>query len=202
MLNKCLFLMLAGLVPANADFIVTFLDNSESVQNDFGGGSLSPCTVEFGNEICGVDTDGFSPITSDVNMFVNIFDRDGVTLSDTLSIVGVRGTSKLDAEFRSDVEGMPIIPLAGGIAMIEDGSVQTAATVTDAGFNYIYRVQSDVDVVPEPSPFLPLGILLLGTVLLRRCIRRGPLPVSRAGCGKGDSARVPPVPGNDTLAAS
>jgi hypothetical protein len=97
------------------------------------------------------------------NVALNIYDADGVTLSDTLSITpNIREpTTLLDLAFFSDIEGGPaLIPLTGAQMIIETGDWQTVLSfLSSTDDSYTFQFRSDAE-----TP-LPGAIWLFGTVL-------------------------------------
>ena len=93
-------------------------------------------------------------------------------MSDTLQITGTAGTNEIDTNFQSDIEGVPLFPLAGGTMITETGAVLTAAsfvlTGTDLG-QFKVSFQSDIDVVPEPGY---IGLLTLGMLGMAMAAKR------------------------------
>lgn len=155
-----------------ADTVIQIGDTTEdSVTFSFAG---EPPAVTCPTESCASDV--FNPGYSSpgINLSLNIFDPDGVTLSDTLNIVSTAGTDEITLIFNSDIEGTPLTPLAGGTSLIETGALQTAASIpltgTDFG-NLVVQFQSDIESpVPEPSalPLLSSVLLAVGLVARKR----------------------------------
>ena len=106
----------------HADITLTFLDSTENVMVSLNG-LTSNCA-----ENCSVIVQfpGFTNPSTFALLF-NIYDPGGVTLSDTLQITGTAGTNEIDTNFQSDIEGVPLFPLAGGTMITETGAVLTAA---------------------------------------------------------------------------
>ena len=163
-----------------ADQTITFLDTADTVTllvNGTGPFSCRSTTPEF----C-TNTDAFPAGTlSSLPAFsFNIYDPDGVTLSDTLQIttfLSPEGAPNIRSTFQSDIEGVPLTPLPGGTKIIENGLVQTAATIplggSFTGTNYIVQFQSDVEpTVPEPSSMGLLSLGLLGFAVVAKVHRR------------------------------
>ena len=63
-------------------------------------------------------------LNADFNVSFNIYDQDGVTLSDTLNLSGTQGDTFFNISFISDAEIGLLQPLPGGIFIMEDGSLQ------------------------------------------------------------------------------
>ena len=63
-------------------------------------------------------------LNSSFNVSFNIYDQDGVTLSDTLNLSGTQGDTFFNISFISDAEIGLLQPLPGGIFIMEDGSLQ------------------------------------------------------------------------------
>jgi hypothetical protein len=113
----------------------------------------------------------YGVLSQDVNFSTNIYDSDGVTLSDTWHIFGSAGSQFFSIPFLSDVEGGPALqPLSGAQSIIENGDWQTAATFSVSnGDTYIWQFRSDVEAttVPEPTT-LTLFLLGLGGLCFAR----------------------------------
>ena len=159
MVNLCLVVALAIALAGvcGADTTVTLLDSTDTVQYSIDGGAPVICGL---NEICNFfvsrepDQIFAHPIT------FNIYDPDGVTISDTLQIF--EAGSNVGIIFASDTEGVQLLPITGQ-TIIEDGTVQTAGTMPLAdGSNLIVQFQSDVEAsaVPEPR----WGVVLMLSV--------------------------------------
>jgi hypothetical protein len=110
-------------------------------------------------------------LTSDIDVAVNIYDIDGVTLSDTWHLFGLAGDGLLQIPFVSDVEGQTLTPLPNGIRMIETGGWQTVLENDLAnGDHFIWQFASDVGDVPEPASWAMMlaGFGLLGMAMRAR----------------------------------
>jgi len=139
------------------------LDSSETpklITPSGNGGCIS--------EHCGI-TNTFGSLPNPfINLFFNIYDQDGVTLSDTLGITNSPCTDCITTILDSDVEGTALVPIPGGTKIIEDGTLQTAATIplTGTGMgNFVVQFQSDVAEVPEPSSITLLILVLIGVAV-------------------------------------
>jgi hypothetical protein len=147
---------------------LTFLDD---------GGPVHWETVPFppGNlcgapnpEYCGVYSPGvIGGFPSDVNDFFNIYDPDGVTLSDTLQITSSPDSPNVYFTFQSQGGGVPLVAIPGGTPIIETGSIQVAATfplgAPNAGFDYVVQFISADDASPVPEP-RSIELFILGLV--------------------------------------
>jgi hypothetical protein len=139
------------------------LDGSETLKLITPSGTRS-C---LSGELCGFTNDFGFP-TPIANLSFNIYDQDGVTLSDTLSITNSPCTDCITTVFQSDVEGTALVPFRGGTKIIEDGTLQTAATIPLPGAgmgNFVVKFQSDVAEVPEPSSITLLILVLVGVAV-------------------------------------
>jgi hypothetical protein len=99
-------------------------------------------------------------LNSSFNVSYNIYDQDGVTLSDTLNLSGNAGDTFLTVSFISDTEIGLLVPLPGGRYIVEDGSLQgaldfTATEPSGAPDAYHWSFSSDVDV---PGPIAGAGL--------------------------------------------
>lgn len=162
--------MLAGvsLVAPTAEatsYRVQIDDQSESpvVQYYADGGLL--LTVSFGESYSftfDIGSNG-GTIPFGANVALNIYDADGITLSDTLSITTNidHPTTALDIAFVSDTEGGPaLIPLLDALRITETGDWQTVLFfLSSTSDNYTFQFRSDAE-----TP-LPGAIWLFGTVL-------------------------------------
>ena len=113
-------------------------------------------------------------LTSDVDIKWNIYDPDGVTLSDTLSIVGKAGTNGLQIDFISDEwVGVPALAvLPGGQFVIETGTWQTAldAIALSNGDTFTFQFRSSE--TPLPAAVWLFGSVLAGAAGLRKWLRK------------------------------
>jgi hypothetical protein len=148
-----------------ADTTLIFLDSTDTVQYTRNGvlQSNGPGCPGAENFACIVNDNGASP-TSDVDLSFNIFEQDGVTLSDTLQIIGRVGLG-VSSVFTSDTEGSTLPALAGGTSITENGDIQQAGTVPIVGGSYIIEFQSDRAEVPEPRLNVLLTLIVLGITL-------------------------------------
>src|SRR6266481_9864771 len=112
-LGFVLLVTLALPLLCHGDLVITFLDSGEPVQwtiNNSGPLSCGSALPEF----CEITSTGGFTVASDFNFLFNIFDPNGVTLSDTLHITGSASLNQIIATFQSDSEGVPLVPFVGG----------------------------------------------------------------------------------------
>jgi hypothetical protein len=146
---------------------VTIFDGTDHVQASLNGGPKFDCGG--GPETCFFGQ-GFAPVTPGT-FFFNIYSPDG-TLSDTLVVNAF--TTAVNLAFASDIEGgVPLVALAGGTSIVEDGTIQLATTVPlVGGGDFVVQFQSDLEPAPEPRGYaalLALGVLgIAGVAKLRR----------------------------------
>jgi len=93
----------------------------------------------------------------------NIFDKDGVTLSDTMTVIAF--SNAVTVLFQSDTEGGPaLIALPGGTSLIETGQLQYVPLPSALSGKLLVGFQSDIETtsVAEPGSVL----LLLSMITL------------------------------------
>jgi hypothetical protein len=150
-----------------ADTTITFLDLGDTVRWSFMPDSSNPqsCGVTPNPEFCSIGTSPF--IGTPFSLLFNIYEPNRVTLSDTLQVFNPVGSTGVFATFQSDIEGSTLVPLVNGTTIIEDGTVQTAASVPlgGTGGTFTVRFQSDLDPVPEPRFIGLLSLAMLGIVV-------------------------------------
>lgn len=158
------------------DVHLTFFDSTDMLTVGFQ--SLPPMSCGV-TETCNVTVGLVQFVSPGVDLRFNIFDPNSVTrsLSDTLQIVSAAGTDTFVLTFKSDVEGVPLSPLLNATSVVEDGTVQTEATIPlnggFAGQNFIVSVQSDVETAaPEPSSIQLLALGLLGIAIVAKRVER------------------------------
>ena len=106
-------------------------------------------------------------LISNVNIQWNIFEPDGITLSDTLSLVGTAGTNGLQIDFVSD--NWPTLALLSGAqSVIETGTWQTALNnlPLDNGDTFTFQFRSSE--TPLPGAVWLFGTVLAGAAGLRK----------------------------------
>jgi hypothetical protein len=113
-------------------------------------------------------------LNSDVNIKWNIYEPDGITLSDTLSIVGTAGDNGLQIDFISDEWlGLPALAvLPGGQPFRETGTWQTAldAIALSNGDTFTFQFRSSE--TPLPAAIWLFGSVLAGAAGLRKWLRK------------------------------
>jgi hypothetical protein len=166
-----------------ADQTFTFLDSTEAPQVSYNGTLLACGSAVL--ETCSIF---ISPggVLPEVDLSFNIFDPDGVTFSDQFHIYSDAESAVIRSTFQSVTDGT-VLALPGGTKMIEDGTVQTVATIpTGTLGDLIFQFQSGVSEGPEPATVTegpePATVTLLGIGALgllsgrRRWLRRGRTP--------------------------
>jgi len=102
-------------------------------------------------------------ITGVVTANYNIYDQDGVTLSDTLTVIAFSDAATV--LFQSDNEGGPALtPLVGATKVIETGQLQYVTLPAALSGKLLVGFRSDIETtsVPEPGSVL----LLLSMITL------------------------------------
>ena len=108
---------------------------------------------------------------------MNVFERDGITLSDTILLnFGADALgSFFDITFTSDSEnGPPLTPLPAAFSTIENGILQGGPVVSwnFGGANQVTDLilfQSDIDSpIPEPSTFALVALGLMFATRARK----------------------------------
>jgi len=132
------------------------------------------CSVTAQAEVCDFQVVGpTSAASASTDFFkVNMFEPDGVTVSDTLFQVNVATLPTTTYQFKSDIDGVALTSLppgAGLLSLIENGSAQSVVTITYHNVDGaaigtdVVQIQSDLEGVPEPSTWL---LALSGLALL------------------------------------
>ena len=97
-------------------------------------------------------------VVQDFNFQINILEPNGL-LSDTMSISGNAGDTRLGFTFNSDIDGTVLQPLQTHNSILETGQFQTVLDFSVSnGDHYTWQFKSDVGAVPEPSTFALLGL--------------------------------------------
>ena len=155
---------------------ITFFDTTDTVQWGLNNLTGLSCPSSSIPEYCSIGSGfgGSTTFSSAVNLYFNIYEPDGLTLSDTLQVNAAAGSNSITSTFQSDVDGVPLTPLAGATSIVEDGTVQTATSVALGGSflgdEYVVRFQSDINesAVPEPRLIALLSLAALGMVFAAR----------------------------------
>jgi hypothetical protein len=167
-----------GLSPAAqaTTYVIQFDDSTDNlVENVFADNVLTQTIL--GGESLSSRFDLFhgASLTAAVSIGVNVFEANGVTLSDTFSISGPNGAGFVNLNISSDVEGGPPLTALTGTgvtSMPEPTSFFTVLgpiTVSN-GDTYTWQFRSDVDAVPLPGalPLFATGLAGLGLLGWRR----------------------------------
>ncbi len=146
------------------DFVFLWQDTTDTLYGITWENGTIIQNVNVGSESYsggyGLGWDPNSFLASNVSLNVNIYETDGVTLSDTWQIFGSQGDGNISIPFYSDVEGQTLTPLVNAISLIETGAPQTVLQFTlTNGDHYTWQFQSDVSDVPEPSTW---ALMLVG----------------------------------------
>jgi hypothetical protein len=171
---------------APAAYATTYLLRIDDLSDQIGvaltaDGSPSPfpSPPSFGTENVTV-TLTFTVLTlsANTNNAYNIYEPDGVTLSDTFHSTGTQGGSSVTSTFLSDTEsslGSPLTPLINGTSLIETGDWQTVLTVSlldssgAATSSLTVQFRSDVETpLPAALPLFATGLGTLGLLGWRR----------------------------------
>jgi len=106
-------------------------------------------------------------LSPDVNVALNIFDPDGKTLSDTLSLVAAGGGTGVAITFYSD-PWPDMVVLQNAQSVIETGDWQTALNAQlSNGDTFIFQFRSDVET-PLPGAIWLFGSALAGAACVRK----------------------------------
>jgi hypothetical protein len=116
--------------------------------------------------------DANAMLAANIDVTANIYDPNGVTLSDTLHFFGNEGSQVLNIPFQSDVEGQSLTGFAEPtLNLVETGGFQTVLenTLTN-GDHYVWQFASDVSdsQVPEPGTVALVSLSLAALVATRR----------------------------------
>ena len=159
--------------------VVLFFEGNQQFDSfDVGGESLV-----YDQDINGDPGSGITrALTSDVDIRANIYEADGVTLSDTFKIFGEVGDSFFHLEFFSDVNQVPPTPLVNPtLVIVENGLFQFVGVITadvfqngdrDGQDTIDFQFRSDVEAVPEPASMLLMGSGLAALAARRRRNRK------------------------------
>jgi len=155
-----LLLLIALALPSLCfgDINITFLDSGLPVQLLFNGIGPLGCSPSGHPEVCSLSSTGsFAP---NLDLPYNIFEPGGLGLSDTLEITTDSTGGSITSTFVSTAGG-PLVPLSNATSLIEDGTVQTAASIQngDSFYNVLFKSTINVSTVPEPRW---IGLLILG----------------------------------------
>ncbi len=154
---------------------VLFFEGNQQFDSFFVGGE----SLVYDQDINGdPGSGGTRELTSDVDIRANIYDPDGVTLSDTFWISGQAGDSFFHLEFFSDVNEVPPTPLLNPtLEIVENGFFQSVGGFTADRFVFgdfdgqdtvEFQFRADVEAVPEPASMLLIGSGLAALGVRRR----------------------------------